>query len=141
MLVNGRLATGTIGRIMDVTPDPLLAIAKCMLELDDLVRLLRKALTLAKPWQRQLGSQLSEIDRLLQVLRMTVVIGRPDSEIVAASEILCLACRKTGATIAASRCDLDTKAAVLLIIDLANGVRNGLQNMDSTQSSRLRQAL
>lgn len=136
MLVNGRLATGTIGRIMDVTPDPLLAMAKSMLELDDLVRLLRKALTLAKPWQRQLASQLSEIDRLLQVLRMTVVIGRPDSEIVAASEILFLACRKTGATIAASRCDLDTKAAVFLIIDLANGVKLGLQNIDSTQSSR-----
>ena len=122
-------------------PEALLNIAKAMRDLDDLVRLLGKGLSRAKPWQRQLTSQLSELDRLLQVLRMTVVIDRSESEILAAAEALCVACRKAAAAIVGSRCDVDTKAAVRLVTDLASGVRDELRRIDSTHVRLLRQAL
>lgn len=122
-------------------PPVLLNIAKAMGDLDDLVRLLGKGFSRAKPWQRQLASQLSELDRLLQVLRMTVVIERSDSEILAAAEALYSACRKTAAAIAGSRCDLNTKAAIRLIADLASGIQDELRRIDSTHARLLRQAL
>jgi len=72
---------------------------------------------------------------------MTVVIERTESEIVAAAEALCIACRKTAAAIVGSRCDLNTKAAIRLVSDLASGVRDELQHLDSTHARLLRQAL
>ena len=125
----------------EAIPEVLLNVAKALGDLDDLVRLLGKGLSRVKPWQRHLATQLGELDRLLQVLRMTVVIERPDSEIGVAADALCIACRKTGATIAGSRCDLDTQAAVRLIVDLASGVREELQHVDLTHARLLRKAL
>ncbi len=122
-------------------PEVLLNIAKAMGDMDDLVRLLGKGLSRAKPWQRQLVSQLSELDRRLQVLRMTIVIERTDSDILDAAEDLCVTCRKTSAAIVGSRCDLDTKAAVRLVTDLAAGVRDELRRVDPTHARLLRQAL
>ena len=133
--------TATSEGAAQAIPEVLQNIAKAMGDLDDLVRLLCKGLPRAKPWQRQLVSQLSELDRLLQVLRMTVVIDRSDSEILAAAEDLCVTCRKTAAAIVGSRCDLDTKAAVRLVTDLAAGVRDELRRIDPTHARLLRQAL
>lgn len=132
---------GAIEGAAPAIPEALLNIAKAMRDLDDLVRLLGKGLSRAKPWQRQLASQLSELDRLLQVLRMTVVIDRSETEILAAAEALCVACRKAAAAIVGSRCDVDTKAAVRLVTDLASGVRDELRRIDSTHARLLRQAL
>lgn len=122
-------------------PEVLANIAKAMGDMDDLVRLLGKGLSRAKPWQRQLATQLSELDRLLQVLRMTIVIERTDSEISDAAEALCVACRKTAAAIVGGRCDLDSKAAVHLVTDLAAGVRDELRRIDSTHARLLRRPL
>ncbi len=133
--------TGTIEGTAQEIPEVLANIAKAMADLDDLVRLLGKGLSRAKPWQRQLASQLSELDRLLQVLRMTIVLERTDSEILAGAEALRIACRKTSAATGVSRCDRDTKAAILLIADLANGVREELRRLDSTRVRLLPQAL
>ena len=126
---------------MQPIPEVLLNIGKAMRDLDDLVRLLGKILPRAKPWQRQLGSQLSELDRLLQVLRMAVVIEREGAEILAAADTLSAASRKTAATIVGSRCDLDTKLTIRLIADLANRIRDSMRSIDSTQARLLRQAL
>ena len=125
----------------EATPAALVAIAKAIGDLDDLVRLLGNGLSRAKPWQRHLASRLTALDRLLQVLRMTIVIERPDIEILAAAEALCSACRKTAAAIVGNRCDLDTKAAIHLIADLASGVREELLLIDSTHAWLLRQIL
>ena len=133
--------TATNGEAERVIPEALPNIAKAMGDLDDLVRLLGKGLSRAKPWQRQLAGQLSELDRLLQVLRMTVVIDRSDSEIVAAAEALCTACRKTAAAVVGSRCHTNAQAAVRLVADLASGVRDELRRLDSTHARLLRQAL
>lgn len=128
---------GTVQAISDV----LANLAKTMRDLDDLVRLLGKGLSRAKPWQRQLASQLSELDLLLQVLRMTVVIERSQAEILAAADALCVVCRKTAVSVIGSRCDPDSKAAIRLISDLASSVRDDLRRIDLTHTQFLRQVL
>lgn len=105
----------------------LAAMAKSIGDLDELAALVGNGLPRAKPWQRLLANRMIEVDRALQVLRMTVVMERADAEILAATEVLCAECRKTSTAIAGSRSDLTTKAAVHLIADLANNVRHGLQ--------------
>jgi hypothetical protein len=132
--------TDAIDEAAQATPPELIGIAKAMGDLDDLVRLLRKTLPRAKPWQRQVASRLTELDRLLQVLRLTIVIERSDAEILAASEALCLACRRIGTAVVGSRCDPDTKVAIHLIGDLANVVRDELRRIDSTHARLLRPA-
>jgi hypothetical protein len=112
------------------TPGTLAASAKSLGDLDDLVRILRKSLPRTKPWQRQLFGHLNELDRLVQVLRMTVIIERSDEEILEASHALCLASRKAVSAVHGSRCDLDTKAAVGLIAELASGVREELHRFN-----------
>ncbi|MFH7043933.1 hypothetical protein ABT392_16670 [Paucibacter sp. JuS9] len=108
-------------------PAALAAVAKSIGDLDELVTLIGRGLSRAKPWQRQLGNQLAEIDRLLQILRMTVAMERADAEILGAADVLCAQCRKAGTLIVGSRSDLTTKAAVRLIADLANKVRHELK--------------
>jgi len=108
-------------------PASLAALAKSLADLDELVALVGRGHPRAKPWQRLLGNQLFEIDRALQVLRMTMVMERADAEILAAAEVLCAECRKARTAIASSRSDLTTKAAVRLIVDLASKVRYDLQ--------------
>lgn len=127
--------------VVKSVPDFLLRIAKAMRDLDDLVRLLGKGLSRTKPWQRHLAGQLGELDRLLQVLRMTVVLERSEAEILDAAEALCVACRTTAASTAGSRCDRDVKTAVHLVAGLASGIRDELRRMDSTDVAMFRLAM
>lgn len=102
------------------------AIAKAIGDLDDLVRLLRRGLPLLKAWQRQLAAQLGEIDRLMQVFRMTVAMERSDTEIGEAAAALCTTCRQTASVVFGSRADATTKATVRLMAGLASSVSDVL---------------
>jgi hypothetical protein len=97
-----------------------MSVAKAILDVDELLALLRRSLPLAKPWQRQLASHLLAIDRASQVLRMTVAMDRDNDEILAATEQLCVACRSAGAAISVSRADNYTRAAVQMLIELSH---------------------
>lgn len=110
-------------------PDQVLleALAKLIQDVQDLVTLLLKGLSRAKPWQRQLTTHLAELDRQLQVLRMTVVMERQDGEILEAAEQLAGISRLVGAALAGSRVDPTTRAAVHLISDLTARIRTTLQ--------------
>jgi hypothetical protein len=107
-------------------PADLVAVAKVIIDLHDLVRLVAKGLSRAKPWQRQLDSRLAEVEGLLQVLRMTVALERADHEILRAAETLCAECGSIGLAISGSRADQTTKAAVRLIAHLATDLRDAL---------------
>lgn len=109
----------------------LASCAKALGDLDDLVRLLQRGHVPTKPWQRQLASQLREIDGLLQILRMTAVMERPEAEVLSAAEALWNACRRISLAVAGSRADQTTKAAVHLIAGLASRV---LGHLDSTNA-------
>jgi len=110
----------------------LTSIAKSILDFDQLLALLRKGTSRAKPWQRQLISHLDGIERTSQVLRMTIVMDRDDAEVFAAVEQLCSDCRSASSAIAGTRADLSTRAALTLMADLAGGIRREMQTHESS---------
>lgn len=104
--------------------DPkLVAVAKTINDLDDLVRLILTGLTRFKPWQRQLAARLSDIDRLVHVLRLTIAMEKPDVQIIAATEDVGGACRRAAASLAGSRADYPSLQAVALVNDLGEKLR------------------
>lgn len=96
----------------------LVAIVKTIGELDELALLIVKMLPRTMTWQRQLVSNLADLDRTIQVLRMTVVMCRPDQEIGAAAEEVEAASRRADAAITGTRADLMTKSSVRLLAQL-----------------------
>lgn len=112
----------------DPAADPtLVALAKNIADLDDLVRMLAKAVPRAKSWQRRLSSQLMELDRLLQILRMTIAMERTDPEILEAAKALCIHSRQTSTAAAGTQVDGVTKASLCLVSSLAASI---LQRME-----------
>ncbi|RTL45287.1 MAG: hypothetical protein EKK53_06620 [Burkholderiales bacterium] len=103
------------------------ALGKLIKDVQDLVMLLGQGLSRAKPWQRQLSAHLADIDRQLQVLRMTVAMEKQDGEILEAAEQLAGLSRLAGAALAGSRVDPTTRAAIKLIGDLTVRIRTTLQ--------------
>lgn len=105
--------------------DPKLeAVAKTINDLDDLTLLMIKGLTRAKPWQRQLAVRLGEVERVLQVLRLTIVMEKPDAEIAVAAVAVAGACRRMAASLVGSRADSAALQAIALISDLGEKLRS-----------------
>ena len=100
------------------------AMAKTINDLDDLVRLILTSLTRTKPWQRQLASRLGDVDRLVQVLRLTIVMEKPDVQVVAAAEDVARACRRAATSLAGTRADFPSLQAVALASDLGEKLRS-----------------
>lgn len=96
--------------------------AKAIGDLDDLVQAVRKSLAPAKTWQRQLLTDLSQVDRLTQVLRMTLSMDRAAGEVVAATEQLLLALRVAQLHVSTGRADQVTRAAMMLAGELGSKV-------------------
>jgi hypothetical protein len=114
------------------TPLPMPApelegIAKAIKDLDLLLRALHTSLPSSKPWQRQLKLHLSDADRLLQVLRMTVSMDRRAVEILQAARDLLVPLRAANVYVGAGRADAGTKQAVRLGFDLAQKALAGLE--------------
>lgn len=113
------------------SPDDLtlVAVAKTIKDIDDLVRLMLTGLTRAKPWQRQVAVRLVEVDRLLQVLRLTIAMEKRDAEITVAALAAASACRRTAASLAGSRADFPALQAVALISDLGEKLRTAFNEL------------
>lgn len=105
----------------------LRAAAKAIGDLDDLVRALLTSLPPAKPWQRQLRQQLSDVDRCTQILRLTISLNRAGSEVSDAAEQLRSALRVAQRYVAVGRADLGTKAAVGLACELGQRIGAALE--------------
>ncbi len=120
--------------VADQTAPPVLAaVAKGIGDLDDLVRLLAKGLSRSKPWQRHLAAQLTEADRLMQVLRLTIALDRPQAEIVEAGVDLQLVCQRARRSLVGTRADQTTVAAIQLGADLAASIVQAFQRFTSTR--------
>jgi len=102
--------------------------AKLLIDLEDLLRLLGKSLPLSKPWQRLLSSHLAAAETQRQVLRMTVVMRRKNSEILEAAKTLQMTCRKANASTMTSRADAHTKLTMRLMVDLSIKVEAALRD-------------
>lgn len=98
------------------------AAAKAIGDLHAIVEAVLKSLPPSKPWQRQLLQHLHEIDRTIQVLRMTMALDRVPSEVTAAKEQLLVAVRVAHRHVATGRADVGTKAAVRLAFEFGQRV-------------------
>lgn len=105
----------------------LCAMAKSIGDLGDLIKLLSKGLSRAKPWQQRLAAQLSEVDRLLQVLRLTIAMERSDAEILAAARDLRATCRQTSNSASTTRADQVTEASLRLVSHLSTSLLQAME--------------
>lgn len=117
-------ADGEMGSVPD-SPQ-LVTLVKMIGDLEDLIRVLKRGLSRAKPWQRQLASRLADVDCVLGLLRLTIAMERSDAEIRSLADTLCAECRAVGLAVAGSRADRPTKAAVNLIARLADATCDAL---------------
>jgi len=127
--VRFRIMTRNDSRPMDVpstsTSSPTsatTALAKVVADLDLLVRALLTSLPSSKPWQRRLRVHLTEPDRLLQVLRMTVAMGRSSGEVEQAAAELLKALRLANVYVNGGRADMGTKHAIQLAFSLGQQI-------------------
>lgn len=109
-----------------VSPSESDRLARALLDLDGLVRALIKATRPALPWQRKILGHLVEADRALQVLRMSVLMGRDMPEVKAAAAQVRKACSEFKTAVAGSRVDKQTQVALGLAHSLAVGVEEEL---------------
>lgn len=96
------------------------SLMKTIGDLDGLVQGLLTTLPPAKPWQRQLRKQLSEIDRHIEVLRLTISLERDHSEILQAALVAHRALQLANGTLAGGRADGNTRAALQVSERLAS---------------------
>lgn len=102
------------------------ALAKAIADLDALIQYAITALPRTKPWHRQLVAQLSKVAQEIQVLRLTISMGRPEQELIDAANALRATCCNAHAAVLVSRADATTKAAVRLMLDLSQRICSGL---------------
>jgi len=111
---------------MSTADDPseirLHQIAKAIQDLDEIVVALLTSPSSSKPWQRLLRQLLHEVDRRMQVLRLTISMERDDSEISAAVRDLLAALRQARSFGARSRADQATNAVLLIAQELGQSI-------------------
>lgn len=100
--------------------------AKAIGGLDDLIKAVLASLPLIKPWQRQLRQYLLNIDRRVQVLRMTLSMGRSIEEVNEAVDQLRGGLRVAQRYLAVGRADLTTKAALAFACELGQRIATSL---------------
>ncbi len=99
----------------ELTPRPfadLEAAAKAIVQLDDLIKALASSLPAAKPWQRQLRRHLDDVERHMQILRMTIAMDRLYIEIAESVDDLNVALRIAHRYGTSSRAGVATKIAL-----------------------------
>jgi hypothetical protein len=99
-------------------------LAKTLGDLDSISQALLSALPQAKAWQRQrqLRVHLAQLDREVQVARMTVVMGRDQAEVKQAANACCTTLRAANSFVAGGRADMGTKAAVRFAFELGQKI-------------------
>jgi hypothetical protein len=110
------------------------AVAKSIVDITELVSLLQWGLGQGTTWERQLAAPLVDVDRLLNLLRLTVAMERHDREILEAAQSLAPACRLAAAVRGGGPADPTTRATVKLVVDLANNVCRDLLKVQELRS-------
>lgn len=91
--------------------------AKLIAELDGILRVLLKDLPQSKPWQRHLLAQLTQADRCMQVLRMTICLLRPYEEVRDATDRLLVTLRAAHVSVSTGRADIGTKTTIRIVFN------------------------
>lgn len=93
-------------------------IVKQINDLDGLVKALLGSISPTKPWRRKLLLQLAEVDRHLQIVRMTISLEKSDEELVDAAASLVTSLKIANGHGASGRADFGTRNAVQLTVNL-----------------------
>ena len=107
--------------------DRALRVAAAIQDFDELVTKLVVAARGPLPWQRQLAAHLDGLAGLVQILRMSVVLERPDAEVRETAQALTEHTRQASLAVAGSRADLHTRVALRLALNLAVTISSGLR--------------
>lgn len=106
-----------------MTDTPALeASAKLILDLDRLIQAMRSSVRPTQTWQRSLLSQLADLDRQVEVLRLAIMLDRDDAEILQAAEALVGTLALRDAQLAKGRADESTRAAFRLALGIARRI-------------------
>lgn len=97
-------------------------LARQICDLADLIGLIQKSLPRSMAWQRKLVAELDDVDRAIQVLRMTVAMERRDSEILEAASAVHAACRQAELSMAGTRADAITRRSVRFAVQQSQGI-------------------
>ncbi|WP_156422156.1 hypothetical protein [Paucibacter sp. KCTC 42545] len=112
--------------------DPkLTTLAKQIGDLDDLVQAVRRGTPGTQTWQRLLSEHLDEINGMMQILRMTVVMARPDSEVRDAALALHGSCRRTSVAMSGTRIDTTCRMAVQLALGLSQEIKLAVESINT----------
>lgn len=112
----------------DVLDSPEGNTAKAICDLDKLIQALLSSVPTAKPWQRQLRRQLEDCDGLVQVLRITILMERGDSEVRQAAEEVFASLRLANTSANAGRTDMGTRHAIKLAAVYGQRVSDALRS-------------
>lgn len=94
-------------------------VAKIVVDLTGLLDALQSVTVPGKPWQRQLLRDLTEADKQLQILRLTIAMDRQDVEILDAAGALSSVLLNAALAIGRGRADQGTRDATRLLAGLA----------------------
>lgn len=103
-----------------------LRVAAAIQDFDELVTKLGIGARGPLPWQRQLAAHLDGLAGLVQILRMSVMLERPDAEVRDTARALAEHTRQASLAIVGSRSDLTTRVALRLALNLAITISRGL---------------
>ncbi|CAM3851044.1 hypothetical protein ROSA5918_11045 [Roseateles saccharophilus] len=93
-------------------------IARLITDLDAVLQAMLKAMPMSKPWQRQVLTHLAEVDKHVQVLRMTIAMHRGREEMLEAVARVQTNLRAANLYVLGGRADIDTKTAVYIAFEL-----------------------
>ncbi|MBI3350852.1 MAG: hypothetical protein HY020_27105 [Burkholderiales bacterium] len=118
----------------DSLEDPLgprAELSQSISSLDALIQALLSELPPTKPWQRQLLLHLSQAERDVQILRMTIAMHRSNDDICEAARRVHQTLRAAHACIATGRADAGTKASVNIAMLTSRKISKALPGSDA----------
>ncbi|MBL8277768.1 MAG: hypothetical protein JNL93_13790 [Pelomonas sp.] len=107
--------------------DPAIRVAAAIQDFGELVNALSAGVSGPLPWQRQLVAHLDGMAGVIQILRMSVVLARPDAEVREAAQVLLEHTRQASLAVAGSRADATVRVALRLALSLALTISTGLR--------------
>jgi hypothetical protein len=105
--------------------------AKAIADLDNLLQLLCKGVKTSTPWERALHELLTQADRQMLIVRLSVSMEASSTELIDSARVLFESLRAADIHLSKGRCDESTRAAVKLAKGLAQNILKRLQSTES----------
>ena len=120
------MAAPTSPNALEELLDPGAELSRSISILDDLVQALLIEIPPIKPWQRQLVLHLTQVERSVQILRMTIAMERSKDDVCEAARRVYQALRAAHAAAATGRADVGTKTSVNIAMQASKRISKSL---------------